>query len=371
MKSKISLFGLIVFLSIFSFGQNTVSPDIPLSEFNMSNISSPAFVLINESPSEVYVPENLKALVVHSTSNFKGGLSVELMPYYYINTESKDRNFLKFVGIKKTGERVSQNPFSGLNTTTISFAYANKEFENFLDDERKVFSVGARTKLLRFYNKQEMVDYDQRVSKILQDIDWPPHIVTQANEANTEEERSKILNNYLESDEGKAKIGALLKKLEIYKKPIKPIFQMDGAIGYSTLFKENEINSATVNRLGIWLTSEFSLILNKDSEKSKSNNYFNFFIVGRYVEDGFVNDGSKLYYRDFGGKIELELGKMSFSYEYINRYGNEKGSRSVGNIGLLISKDISLIGGFGKDFSSEDNLIALFGINWGVNFNNN
>lgn len=368
MRRKALIVLLIGLQFIFSFGQDKDALDIPLNEFNLSDISSPAFVLISESPSEIYVPENLKALIVHTTSNFDGGLSIELTPYYYINTHSKDRNFLKYLGIQEKEGKITQNPFSGLNTTTLSFAYANKEFENFVDDERKVFSVGARTKILRFYNKQEVINYDRKVSEILQNIQYPNSIIREASEATTEEERSKIFNNYIKSEEGKANIGSQLEKLEFYKKPIKPIFQIDGAVGYSALFKENNINSTTVNRLGIWLTSEFSLILNRDSDKSKSNHYFNAFLIGRYVEDGFVSEVNKLYYRDFGGKVELEFGRVSFSYEYISRSGSEKSDRSVGNIELLVNKDISLTGGFGKDFSSEDNLVALFGINWGINF---
>lgn len=368
MKNRIGLIGFTFFASMVSFGQDKNALDIPLSEFNMSNISSPAFVLINESPSEIYVPENLKALIVHTTSNLDGGLSIELSPYYYINTDSKDRSFLKYVGIKEDLGEIKQNPFSGLNTTTISIAYANKEFENLIDNERKVFSVGARTKILRFYNKQGIVDYDRKVSEILQDIQWPSSVLIKASEVETEEERTKIFNDYLETDEGKSNLGTQLEKLEFYKKPIKPIFQVDGAMGYSALFKENNVNSATVNRLGVWLISEFSLILNKDSEKNKYNYYLNAFLVGRYIEDGFIKDERKLYYKDFGGKIEMELGRMSFSYEYISRSGSEKSSRSVGNIKFLVNKDINLTGGFGKDFSSEENLVALFGINWGINF---
>lgn len=368
MKIKTFLTGYALCLSVFYFGQQKDALNIPLSEFNMSNITSPAFVLINESPSEIYVPENLKSLIVHTTSNFKGGLSVELTPYYYINTNSKDRNFLKYIGIKEENGKVTQNPFSGLNTTTISFAYANKEFENFADGERKVFSIGGRTKLLRYYNKQDAINYDSKISNILKDIDWPSSVIIAASNASSQEEKTKIFKDYLESSKGKSELGAQIEKLKVYKKPIKPVFQIDGAIGYSTLFKENNIKSATVDRLGIWLTSELSLILNKDSDESNSNNYINVFLVGRYIEDGFLNNEGKLFYRDIGGKLELELGRISLSYEYIDRYGSIKSNRSVGNIKFIVNKDVSLSGGFGKDFSSEDNLVALFGINWGINF---
>jgi len=79
---------------------------VPLSEFNLANNTSPAFVLINESPSEVYVPENLKALTIHALNNFDGSLSIEISPYYFINTKSIGRTFFTYLGIKKNRRHI-------------------------------------------------------------------------------------------------------------------------------------------------------------------------------------------------------------------------------------------------------------------------
>tara|TARA_R110002033_G_scaffold168465_1_gene208296 strand:- start:2814 stop:3926 length:1113 start_codon:yes stop_codon:yes gene_type:complete len=367
----------LIFTIVFTLSCLQVFPQekenkIELSEFNLSNNTSPAFVLINESPTEVYVPENLKALTIHTLNNFDGSLSLELSPYYFINTKSMGRTFLKYVGIQKIENEYKQNPFSGLNTTTISFAYANKEFENFVDDKRKVFSFGLRTKILRFYNKEDVAKYYNNISDILSKITYPQQILLNLAAAGSDQDKkTTIINDYLKSDDAKKKmLDKELEKLELYKKPIKPIFQFDGAIGYSSLFKENNVNSETVNRFGAWVTSEFSLILNKDSNSSKSNNYLNAFIVTRYVEDGFNLNDNRLIYRDFGGKVELEFGNVTFGYEYIKRNGSIKSERSIGNIKYLINKNLSLNGGFGKDFNSEENLVTLFGINWGINIDN-
>ncbi|MFH6988024.1 hypothetical protein ACHRVW_09790 [Flavobacterium collinsii] len=74
------------------------------------------------------------------------------------------------------------------------------------------------------------------------------------------------------------------------------------------------------------------------------------------------------YYRDFGSKVNFDFGRFSFGYEYIKRYGTIKSERSVGNISFAIDKNISVTGGFGKDFEVTDNLLAIFGINWRLNF---
>jgi len=358
---KIYLLLLFTFCLLSLYSQNDKT-QIDLSEFNLSNTSSPAFVLINESPSEIYVPENLKSLTIHALNNLSESLSIEVSPYYFINTKSKDRSFFKYIGLKKVGTDYKQNILSGLNTSTFSLAYANKEFTDLIEEERKVFSLGFRTKLIRVYNKNEAIEYYDKVSSILTNIVYPNNILAKIAAANTQDEKTKIINDYFKTEEGIKH----LKNIEAYKKPIKPIFQIDFAMGYSSLFEEDKIDSKTLNRFGAWLTSEFSLILNKDSDESKSNNYINLFLTSRYVEDEFNLNENTLYYRDFGGKIELELGKFSLGYEYIDRNGSIDKERSVGSIKYLINKNVSLNGGFGKDFSSEDNLVTLFGINWGI-----
>ena len=40
--------------------------------------------------------------------------------------------------------------------------------------------------------------------------------------------------------------------------------------------------------------------------------------------------------------------------------------RSVGNITYQVNNNISVTGGFGKDFPSDNNLVTILGINWGL-----
>ena len=62
----------------------------------------------------------------------------------------------------------------------------------------------------------------------------------------------------------------------------------------------------------------------------------------------------------------MEINKLKFSYEYLERDGDNKQFRSVGNITYQFSEDITINGGFGKDFPADNNLITLLGINWGL-----
>lgn len=356
MKTKLTT---IIISLMFTFGQ---AQQIDLSKFTLSNGSSPAFILVGETPTEIYAPVNLKALTLHVQENFGESISIEATPYFLINQQRKDRSYQKYIGVLQdpNTDKITQKPFSGLNTTTISFAYVDKEFSG-LEGDHKTYSLGMRTTVLRFYNKEKVHANTIGMATALSNITVPSAVLLQGEEA--------IKNYYQEHQD---EINALI---EPFQKQIKPLFRLDAAMGYSALFKENKTNSGTVNRLGIWLTAETSLILNEGSD-AKTNNYFNFLLTARYIEDGFnaiVNNYYTTYYRDFGGKLEFEFGKVGFGYEYIARNGEINSERSVGNIRFIITKDISISGGFGKDFEGPDgeNLLTIIGINWGINTGNN
>jgi len=353
MKNYLFLF-VINLLSVFCNAQK-----VDLSKFNMSNITSPAFVLVGGAPTEIYTTENIKALAIHTLDNFGESMSIEVSPYFLLSTESKDRTYYKYIGLEKTENDLIQRPFSGLNTTTISFAYVNKNFDA-IDSEKKTYTVGLRTTILRFYDKEKVYNNAIGMSKALAEFTVPQNVLISGEEA---------IKEYYDDHQEE-----LNKLFEPYQKTIKPIFKLDGALGYSALFKENTLSSSTVNRFGIWLTGEFSQVLNEGAD-SKYNNYINILLTSRYINDGFNLNSTGNYfdenYNDFGGKIALDFGKFSFGYEFISRNGTIDSERSVGDIKFMISNNVSISGGFGKDFELEDNLVTVFGINWGFNMGGN
>ncbi|WP_106793586.1 hypothetical protein [Aquimarina sp. Aq78] len=367
-KSILSIV-VLVHLSYFGTAQEGKT-DQNLSDFTMSNPSSPAFLLVGESPTEIYTPTNLKALALHVFNNFGESFSIEVAPYFFINRKSKNRTYYKYIGIeedKATGE-IKQKPFRGLNTTTLSAAYVDKEFEG-IEGKRKTYSIGLRTTLLRFYDKDKIYNEAKKVGDILKNLDSPPVSVLADASGDDPVKRAiaekAIIEHYKKEKE---KISPQLKE---FKKTTKPYVSVDGAIGYSALFKGDKIDSGTANRLGSWITGQGSLILNEGSD-SERNNYLNVLVTARYIEDEFnIGDNNqffKTFYRDLGAKVELEIDRFSLAYEYISRNGSINSERSVGTLKYILSKDITLIGGFGKDFPVDDNLVTVFGINWGVNF---
>lgn len=358
----------LIFLST-SFMLIAQDTKVSLENFQLSNVTSPAFLLVDETPTSVYTPENLRALMIHSLQNLGENLSIEVTPYFF--GKNKDKTYYEYMGISHgisgnkvlagSASEVKQKPFARIGRDlTISFAYINKEFNN-LGVKNKVLSLGARTTLFKWYNNsRKMKIYNNAINRAVQlsNINPPIAIVKQGKDAikKYQEEEFKKLDNE-------------------FTKTTKPMFQVDGALGYGLLFRDNNIESATLNRFGSWLTANFSIsVLNKKG-KTKKNNYLNIFAIGRYVEDGFSlntnGTDNTLFYRDIGGKIELEVGDFSFGYEYIERNGSVDTSKSLGSIKYVINNDISITGGFGKDFTDTNNLITLFGVNWGLNFGGN
>lgn len=334
---------------------------IPLGEFSMSNPSSPAFLLVDESPTAIYTPDNIKALMIHAMENLGKSISIEVNPYFFVNTKRSDRTYYKYMGIEAHPDgRAKQRPFSGLNTTSVSFAYVDKEFSG-ISGSKKTYSIGFRTTLLRFFDAEKLRQNAQDMGDVLSSFTVPTNVLVQGEEA--------IQKYYFEN-------GRPLKEaLAPFQKTIKPIFRIDAAMGYSALFKENTTSSGTVNRFGTWLTAEGNFILNDGNVESKGNHYCSFLLTARYIEDGFNlgqnEDYFNTFYRDFGAKLAFEFGKIGVAYEYISRKGSLNSERSVGTIRYMINKDVSITGGFGKDFPVDDNLVTLFGINWGFNVGEN
>lgn len=155
---------------------------------------------------------------------------------------------------------------------------------------------------------------------------------------------------------------------------MKPKFSIDFAGAYNHFWDNKDFSSGRFGRLGAWLTMNYNIDLNKDKNE-KEKNYLKLFLLNRYIVDKMKFDkasstyGNNSFY-DIGGKLNFEFNKLSFGYEYIQRFGDDENYRSVGSIMYRINDNVSLIGGFGKNFENKDNMIATLGLRWGLNFNN-
>lgn len=372
----------------------------PINDFNFESTTNPAFTILEESPTAINTPNNLRSLALYVSNGYSNGnIAFESNPYWLINN-TKDKSYKDYRGIKKNknGDYVI-DPFKAIQTnTSFSLGYINKKFRGF-EDDKKTFAIGIRTTLLQLYGKKrtekilEIVKvapkpysndainkFDKRI-KGLSTISVPNKDILQdyVNNKTIPQEYTlaavKFLQRFPEHtsqyDNGdtlvKAYFDEISKRvLDFYFNPknIKPLIRLDGAVAYSILFKENEFNTNTAKRVGGWITLDLALPFN-------DKNYFHLYAISRYIDNGFNVDTSQKYFGtsfwDIGGKIELEINRVKLSYEYLQRDGDDEQYRSVGNFTYQINKKMSFTGGFGKDFPiGEDDLVTILGINWSL-----
>ncbi|QXP60736.1 hypothetical protein [Olleya sp. HaHaR_3_96] len=398
----------------FSFAQDNVS----VNDFNFESTTNPAFSLLGETSTEINTPDNLKALGLYLSNGFSNtNIAVEVNPYWLIDFEV-DRSYQNYRGLKTNVKgKTYIDPFIGLKTnSSFSIGYIDKQFSGF-EVEKKTLAIGYRTTILQFYNTNRLdkiQDVIQQIDNGVQrplnklfeeflageNINFPGSGSCIALETDLELKAKyeglaqdfldRILDEQAADDPDALAIRGVnilsgIDRLKITKgevvssyfedrceniknfvtnpKIIKPVFRLDGALGYSVLFKENEVSAATANRFGAWLTADVAVQFNSQS-------YLHFYGIGKYVDDGFNIDSAGLYsnrhFWDYGGKVELELKKLKFSYEYLMRSIDSDQLRSVGNITYQVNNNISVTGGFGKDFPSDNNLVTILGINWGL-----
>nr|WP_321245325.1 hypothetical protein [uncultured Psychroserpens sp.] len=369
-----------------------------VNDFNFESSANPAFTIIEETPTAINTPDNIKSLALYVSNGFSNGnIALETNPYWLI-PNTKDKSYEDYRGIKKNrhGKDII-DPFKALQTnTSFSMAFTNKEFQGF-EEEKKVAAIGLRTTLFQLFSRKQtdkIVNVlsdtgqpysDDALNKYNGNLVFTNDIVTR--EMADEYVKNKTIpQSYIDTankvlqqnpnyksiyEDGKGLATAYFDEIterivKFYYNPknIKPILRLDGAMAYSLLFKENEFSSNTAKRLGGWITLDLALPFN-------DKNYFHLYAISRYIDNGFNIDAEQNYFDtsfwDIGGKLELELGKFNLSYEYLQRDGDDEQYRSVGNITYQINKKMSLTGGFGKDFPvGEDNLVTVIGINWAL-----
>lgn len=154
----------------------------------------------------------------------------------------------------------------------------------------------------------------------------------------------------------------------------KPVFSVDFAGAYNCFFDKDRFSSGGFGRFGTWLTMNWNINLDA-VKKEEEKNFLKLYILNRFLIDRMnynkeTNTYNKNSFYDLGGKVNFEFNRLSIAYEYIRRFGDFEDYRSVGSIIYKINDNISLIGGFGKNFENQNDLVTTLGLRWGINFNN-
>ena len=161
----------------------------------------------------------------------------------------------------------------------------------------------------------------------------------------------------------------------------RPLASIDLAVAQSWYFPDQTFASNRAGRTGVWLTGNVAAGFRQNAATTQKG-YFSLYLIGRYMTDRTLANTAvpgeylDIDYIDGGGKLELELSRLSFSYEAVWRdvSGADQnknptvgsGWRSVGNIKYRIGEHTFITGAFGKNFGIRNNLLYTLGINWNI-----
>jgi len=340
---------------------------------NIAPPSSPAFVLMDITPSNIATPDNIQAFSIQTISAFSGnsnGLAnnnyaVEIQPYWYVKRE--DMNFFKYNNLTttKTSGILTADDYTGYNIfgdlwkkASFSFAIMNNTFEVF-EESHSYVSFGAKTRVITIRTIKEINELKSLYKKYSDFMGSSSVIAIMGNPLLTPDQLNEQIINLPKYKEIDEEFKNLVER--------KPLFALDLAMAYCHFLGDKSLDfNNGFGRFGVWASGNLALYAPRISKGS----YVNIYGVFRYLRDGInMNDNGILFTEskiDYGGKLEFEFSNLSFAYEYITRDSdNNNESRSVGSIRYKINDALTLNGGFGKNFMTESNNITLFGLQWG------
>ena len=363
---------ILILLSLLLLTTATVAQTDTLSLKELEIPNSPAFILLDQTPSVIERPASSKAFVLSILNSFQNNngipqnYAVEFTPFWFF--KHPEMSSLKYAGYN--AEKQRQMIFENIKRASISLAYVNSSDTATLRTINNI-SAGIRFNLITVRSKKDIetiINTNSDLINFMRTYDDSLEAYMDKYYPNVEEENPTLY--HIAVKEFYERYGNNKKEKEVSIKDIlawKPVFAVDGAIGYNSFFIDNCIKDYHFGRFGAWLTFNYSCHLGKDKNSGK---YFNLYAIGRYLSDGTALHNGKYSianYYDFGGKAELEFSRLSVAFEYVYRLNNNINTfRANGLVKYKVSDQVYLTCSFGKNFGEINNLIALFGLNWGL-----
>lgn len=352
---------------------------LELKDLNIPD--APAFTILDHSPSVIDRPGTAKAfsasivnLVTQPNNGLPKNFAIEVAPFWFFKN---NLNVYRYLGIDSARKKQT-NIFTNIRNTSISTGSVFKDSVKTHPYNANYFAVGIRANIVKLIRSITIRSTDSvikfiaaRQTKLLSQVTTDCVANNDPTSPAFKTCLSKGLEKAYSSDAAMTGLEERLQKLLA----IKPLFQMDIAYAGSWAYKDNSIKNNHSYRSGVWATLAFNYPFSgsKDIEKMIENkNYINLYGTLRYItEDSTTNFKSftRQNLLDVGGRLELELDRFSLSFETIHR-SNQTDShlnttRNVGILQYKISEKLFLSGTVGKNFGSVNNLLALFGLNWG------
>ena len=365
---------------------------------------SPAFSILDFAPKTIESPGTIKAFTTNFVTNAAkaGGIpkdfAFEFSPYWFFKHPNMD--IYKYHGLiidtvalnnvsfseEDTSQvknifNLKQNIFYGLRSTSLSFGSVFKDSSKKLPVDVNYIAYAFMSNIINLRNKNALNKLTESIISVNSALQKVQSDARKKCKDLSGIERLKCIGE--EITKSKDSVLKATRKNFMDYLMIRPIFSADIALASSTAFGNNSISNSKSYRTGGWVTLAYNQPL-VSAKKVKENisslieckNYLNGYFLFRMLKENATNDFKTFTGRnliDIGGRVEFEFDKFSFSVESIKRkYKDNNGmntSRTVGIIQYKIGKDLFLLGTFGKDFSEINNLVTLFGLNWGFGEN--
>lgn len=368
MKKNVIFATVALCLSLSAASQ--VPDSIRIGMNNLDIPTAPGFTLLDEAPAVIEHPSSAKAFAasIYNAAQNGWGLpsnyAVEFSPFWFFR-HPKMTSY-RFMGYDKA--KGKQLPFHLAKLASLSIAYVNAPTEESGPGISNV-AFGIRTTLISVRSKKNIEELQRANDGVVRNLQGLNLKISALDPLSPDyrDKVQKIVDNFEKDEE-------LLKSEEYLRQQacVRPVFALDAAFAYSTFFLDNSFSKQHFGRLGAWTVLNYSVVIDK---KPVPRNYLNFYAIARYMQDGTVADTLGNYSTtslfDLGGKAEVELNKLSVSGEYIYRSGDQEETfRAAGMVRYQVRQSIALTATFGRNFGKEENLITLFGLNFGLDSGN-
>jgi hypothetical protein len=357
--------------------------------------TSPAFNLLDVAPTSVERPGTVRAFAVSianaigsSSNGFPKNFALQVAPYWmFVHPRM---NIYKYNGLTlKKGEngaasqlQFKQNIFYGLRNFSLSAASINVDSSQSNPYVQNYIAYSLKANVLNIRRRQVLEVMQQTITHINSTLVaattnaiTPCASMFDPADAQQQQSYNSCINSTVFRDS--AIINAQRRKYDSVL-AIRPLFTMDVALASSMAFANNNFNDHHVYRSGGWITACLSEPLDKGSASPtapafyNAKNYLNIYGLARVISEDNTSDFKTFVNQtdiDFGGRLELEFGAASISFESVYRkvsnHPELNTSRNVGIIQYRLSSNLFLTGTFGKNFGDTNNLVSFLGLNWG------
>jgi hypothetical protein len=284
---------------------------VPINDLNIP--TSPAFVMLGQSPASIEKPSNPKALGLSLINLWQGNGAVEFTPYWLTNKPS----------YTFSDDVKNKNPIF----QTFAFSVATVK-----EDSATTIAAGFRTQLARSYSKSTIALINTKMGEIVDEL---------SNGDNINETKIKELYNEINNLKSKTNW----------------IVEVAGAYAG----RSSSTQSISAYKSGIWAhlkwTPDASLL--------------DFVGLVRYTSCiGNVPKGtSDSTFLDYGINISHQGNDFDMQLEYVNRRDfsiKETYDRLVFVANYQIMPGVVAVASFGKDFTKVNNIFSAIGIKFGL-----